>query len=112
MAEATIGERISALEATVEGFMKETVSTNKYIRGKLDDIAEAMPDKVDRPYCQTRHEKLGETIREIEKNGKYEKLAEKVEELQQRTPAIIQQIVLVFATGTVMAIVSYVIGKL
>ena len=107
-----IGERIASLEAEFKSFRNETLMNNAYIRQKLDDIANLLPQKVGRPYCQTRHEKLGETIREIEKNGKYEKLAEKVEELQQRTPAIIQQIVLVFATGTVMAIVSYVIGKL
>ncbi len=112
MPEEKIGERIAALEATVGGFMKETVATNKYIRDKLDDIASSLPNKVDRPYCQDRHEKLDGTLREIEKDGKHDKLTVRVEKLEQKAPAIVQYIVLIFATGTVMSIVSYVIGKL
>ncbi len=108
----SIGERVAALTASFNGFKDEMVSNNKYVREKLDTITASLPNKVDRPYCQDRHEKLDGLIREVEKDGKYEKLADKVDILEGKTPAIIQQIVLVFATGTVMAIVSYVIGKL
>ncbi len=107
-----LGERIAALESSFNGFRDEMLSNNKYVRGKLDTITAALPDKVDRPYCQDQHEKLDDNLREIEKDGKHDKLTVRVEKLEQKAPAIVQYIVLIFATGTVMSIVSYVIGKL
>ena len=87
-----IGERIASLEAEFKSFKHETLKDNTYIRDKLDVIIGLLPQKVDRSYCQTRHEKQDDRINEVEKNGKYEKLIERVRELEQRTPAIIQQI--------------------
>ena len=107
-----IGENVAALTASFNGFKAEVISNNKYVREKLDTITASLPNKVDRPYCQDRHEKLADKISEVEKDGKYEKIDERVGELEKKTPVIVQQIVLVFATGTVMAIVSYVIDKL
>ncbi len=107
-----LGERIAALESSFNGFRDEMLSNNKYVRGKLDTITASLPNKVDRPYCQERHDKLDDNFREIEKNGKYEKLAKKVEDLQKRAPAVIQYIVLVSAMGVVSAIISFVMDKL
>ena len=112
MAETNIGERIAGLEVGLKSFRHEMLKDNEYIRNKLDFIVNLLPEKVDRSYCYERHDKLDEKVSELEKDGKYEKLTEKVNKLEQKTPVIIQQIVLVLSTGIVMAIVSYVIGRL
>jgi len=89
-----IGERIASLEARFDGFQlrfdnfQVQMSTNQgLIMGKLDKIDAAFDDRRD-------------------------KVNNRFLVLETKTPVIIQQIVLVFATGTVMALVSYVIGKL
>lgn len=107
-----IGERIAGLEVGFKSFRDEMLKDNEYIRTKLDAIAESLTNKVDRSYCYERHDRLDEKVGELEKNGKYEKLAEKIGELEKKTPVIVQQIVLVLSTGVVMAIVSYVIGRI
>ena len=107
-----IGERIAGLEVGLKSFRHEMLKDNAYIREKLDFIVNLLPEKVDRSYCYERHDKLDEKVGELERDGKYEKLAEKVGELEKKTPVIVQQIVLVLSTGIVMAIVSYLIGKI
>ena len=102
-----IGERIAGLEAEFKSFRNETLKDNEYIRNKLDYIANLLPEKVDRAYCHTRHEKLDEKVGELNKNGKYTVLEERLRELEQKAPAIIQQIVLVLSTGIVGGVVMY-----
>ena len=111
MADTNIGERIAGLEAEFKSFRNETLKDNTYIRQKLDYIANLLPEKVDRPYCHTRHEKLDEKVGGLEKDGRYTTLDERLRELEQKAPAIIQQIVLVLSTGVVMAIISYAISR-
>lgn len=89
-----IGERIASLEARFEGFQQrfdtfqDQMSTNQgLIMAKLDKI---------------------ETIFETRKI----RVDDKLSEMEKKTPAIIQQIVLVLSTGIVMAIVSYLIKQL
>ena len=112
MAETDIGERLAGLEAEFKGFRNEILKDNAYIRDKLDQIASSLAEKVDRSYCLDRHNRLDEKIGELERNGKYTKLAEKVEELEKKTPAVIQTIVTALTTGMVMAVISYLIGRL
>ena len=107
MVETNIGERIASLEAEFKSFRNETLKDNEYIRNKLDFIANLLPEKVDRSYCHTRHDKLDEKIGELDKDGRYTALEERLRELEQKAPAIIQQIVLVLSTGIVMGVVMY-----
>ena len=107
---ANIGERIASLEAEFKSFRNETLKDNEYIRQKLDYIANLLSEKVDRAYCHTRHEKLDEKVGELGKDGKYTSLEERLRELEQKAPAIIQQIVLGVSMGIAVAIISYVAG--
>ncbi|MBC8520761.1 MAG: hypothetical protein H8D26_02040 [Methanomicrobia archaeon] len=94
MAETNVGERIASLEARFNGFQQrfdtfqDQMSTNQgLIMGKLDKIEggfEARRTRVDNKFS----------------------------ELDKKTPALIQQIVLVLSTGVVMAVVSYLISGL
>ncbi len=78
-----IGERIASLEAEFKSFRHEMLRDNEYIRKKLDTITTLLPQKVDRPHCQVRHEK---------QNGRRDELVKRIRAVEQRTPAIIQQI--------------------
>lgn len=98
-----IGERIASLEAEFRAFRSEMTKDNEYIRQKLDYIADSLTEKVDKSDCNPKHEKL---------NGGYEKIVERITELEKKTPVIVQQIVLVLSTGIVMAVVSYLISGL
>lgn len=102
-----VGERIAGLEAAFKSFRNEMLKDTEYIRNKLDSIADSLSQKVDRPYCQDRHEKLDNKVGSLEKNGKHEELLKRIRVLEQKAPAIIQQIVLVLATGLMMAVITY-----
>ena len=91
-----IGERVASLEAALKSFRHEMLKDNDYIKKKLDKIADTLTEKVDRPYCLDRHEKVNSRLRTLE----------------QKAPAIIQQIVLVLSMGIVTTIISYFISRL
>lgn len=110
--DTNIGERLAGIEAAFNSFRHEILDDNKYIRDKLDTIADSLSQKVDRTYCQDRHEKLGDKVADLEKDGKHDKLEKRIRALELKAPAIIRDIVLVFSTGTVMAAVSYLISRL
>ena len=94
MADTNIGERIASLEARFEGF-QQRFDTFQDQMATNQDLIMAKLDKIETIF-DTRRIRVDNKISEMEK----------------KTPAIIQQIVLVLSTGVVMAIVSYVIGRL
>ena len=98
-----IGERIASLEAEFKSFRHEMLKDTAYIRGKVDDIADSLSQKVDRPYCQERHEKLGDRVSELEKNGKHIELLKRIRRLEQKVPVIVQQVVLAVMTAILTA---------
>ena len=106
-----VGERIAGLEAAFKGFRNEMLKDTEYIRNKLDAIADSLSQKVDKPYCQDRHEKLNGKVAELGKNNKHSELEKRVRTLEQKVPAVVQQIVLVLSTGVVMTIISYLINR-
>ena len=81
MADTNIGERVATLEAQFEAFQNHVTTNQRQIMDKLDKIEVAF---------ETRREKVNTKFAEIDK----------------KTPAIIQQIVLVLSTGSVAAIIS------
>lgn len=91
-----IGERLAGVEAEFRSFRHEMLKDNDYIKKKLDTIVETLTSKVDRPYCLDRHDTLNSRLRTLE----------------QKAPAIIQQIVLGLSMGIVIAVVSYLISRL
>jgi len=98
-----IGERIASLNAEFKSFRTEVLKDNDYIKGKVDKIVEALPEKVDRQYCQERREKLHERVTEVEKNGRRDELLKRIRALEQKTPAIIQSVVLAIMTAVLTA---------
>jgi len=99
-----IGERIASMEAAFNGFRNEVLKDNVYIRGKLDAIAESLSEKVDRPYCQGRHEKLEDKVSVLEKNGKRDEIMKRIRMLEQRAPAIVQQVGVAVITAILTAV--------
>lgn len=99
-----IGERIASLEAEFKSFRNEVLKDNDYIKGKVDKILETLPLKVDRPYCQERHEVLRGKLEEVSKNGRWEDVLKRIRALEQKTPAIIQQVVLAIMTAVLTAV--------
>jgi len=98
-----VGERIASLEAAFKGFRNEMLNNNEYVRSKLDTIANSLSQKVDRPYCQDRHEKTDDRIVELEKNGKREEIMKRIRTLEQKTPVIVQQVVVAVITAILTA---------
>lgn len=98
-----VGERLAGIEAAFKGFRNETLKDNAYIRAKLDIIVDSLSQKVDRPFCQERHEKLGDKISELEKNGRRDDLLKRIRSLEQRTPAIVQQVVIAVIVAVLTA---------
>jgi len=98
-----IGERIAGLEAEFKSFRQETLKDNAYIRAKLDLIVDSLSQKVDRVHCQARHEKLADRIAVAEKNGHREEILKRIRMLEQKTPAIVQQVVLAVMTAILTA---------
>lgn len=99
-----IGERIASLEAEFKSFRHEMLKDTQYIMDKLDTIADSLSQKVDRPYCRERHEKLSEKVGELEKNGKREELLKRIRQLEQKTPVIVQQVVLSVITAVLTVV--------
>lgn len=99
-----IGERLASLETAFDGFRNQMLTDNEYIKNRVDKIVEALPLKVDRPYCQDRHEKLQDRIAEAEKNGGKEEILKRLRELEQQTPVIVQNIVLAVMTAVITAV--------
>ena len=89
-----IGERIASLEARFEGFQL-----------RFDNFQSQMT--VNQAQIMAKLDKIEESFEE-----RKEKVNTRFSELDKKAPAIIQQIVLVLATGMVMGIVSYLIGKI
>lgn len=98
-----VGERTAGLEAAFKSFRTETLKDMEYIRNKLDAIADSLSRKVDRPYCQDRHEKTDRRVMELEKNGKREEIMKRIRMLEQRAPAIVQQAVVAIITAILTA---------
>ena len=106
-----IGERMAGMEAEFKSFRHEMLKDTSYIRDKLDTIADSLSQKVDRPYCRDRHENLDDRIIKLGGNNKHKELEKRVRTLEQRVPAVVQQIALVLSTGVVMAIISHLISQ-
>ncbi len=98
-----IGASLAGLEASFKSFRNETLRDIKYIRDKVDTIAASMGNKVDRPHCQDRHEKIDHRIVELEKNGRREEIMKRIRLLEQKTPVIVQQVVVAAITAILTA---------
>ena len=91
-----IGERIAGLEAEFRGFKEQITTDNSYIKGKLDVIVTALSSKVG---MEAYEREMG-------------KFNTRIHDMEIRSPAFVRDIVLVLSTGTIMAIISYLISQL
>ena len=105
-----IAERMASLESAFESFRSEVSKDNEYIKRRVDKIVGTLPLKVDRQYCEEKHAVLRDKLEEATKNGYKEELLKRVRALEQRTPAIIQQVVVAIMTAvlTVVAVKMWV----
>ena len=100
MAQESIGAEIAELRGAFNGLKDQILVDNAYMKGKLDTIVAALATKVGMEAYERDTGKFNRRLHDIEI----------------KSPAIIQQIVLVLSTGTVAAlvsaVVSYLMGKL
>ena len=94
MTEINVGERVASLEARFNGFQQRFDTFQNQMATNQNLIMEKL-DKIETAF-ETRRMRVDNRIADLEK----------------KTPAIIQQLVLVFSTGAVMSVISYLINRL